>query len=68
MPAEGGEASTAPITGLWGLGYVNADISPDGGKLEFPGIPRGDSICHIYTVSAAGGEPHRLTLDHYSVD
>ncbi|MFO7676319.1 MAG: BamA/TamA family outer membrane protein [bacterium] len=38
-------------------------FAPDGRNLVFAGVKNG--FCDIYTVSAAGGEPVRLTFDGY---
>jgi Tol biopolymer transport system component/DNA-binding winged helix-turn-helix (wHTH) protein len=53
---------TSPPAGI--LGDTNLAIAPDGKTVVFPrwiGVNDGD----LYLVSVAGGEPKRLTSDHY---
>jgi len=58
VPAEGGEVSTIPISGMEGLYYVY--VSPDGKKVLFPGIKKGVTGIHIWTVPIEGGEPTQV--------
>jgi len=67
-PAEGGQASIIPITGVeWATG---ADASPDGTRLALVGGGEGRSI-GLFTVSVAGGEAELIqptTSDYRGYD
>ncbi len=64
VPAGGGQESIVPITGMEDMGYEGGcDLSPDGTRLALSGIKEGDSILHIFSVPANGGEPKQVTFD-----
>ncbi len=61
-PLSGGQESVIPITGLDDLGYEGGcDLSHDGNSLALNAQRAGDTIPHIFTVSAGGGEAKQLT-------
>ncbi|HUV65634.1 MAG TPA: protein kinase [Sedimentisphaerales bacterium] len=62
-PLRGGQESTIPIDGLKDMGYVGGcDLSPDGTLLALTAARAGDTMTHIFAVSARGGEARQVTF------
>jgi len=62
-PLSGGQESMIPIAGLKDIGYEGGcDLSPDGTQLALMAEKVGDTIPHIFVVSARGGEARQVTF------
>jgi len=66
VPAEGGEVSTIPISGMEGVNFPY--VSPDGKKVLFFGFKKGVTGMHIWTAPIEGGEPTQVIRSPFEDD